>query len=343
MQALVLHAPKDLRHESRAPVVPGPGEVRVEIRAGGICGSDLHYYNHGGTAAIRMVEPMVPGHEVAGVVAECGAGVTGVAVGMRVAINPSMPCGQCKYCIQGLQNHCLDMHFMGSAMRRPHDQGAFRQSLTVPARQVIPVSDGVDFGAAAMAEPLAVCLHAARIAGPLLSKRVLILGAGPIGALMALVARAGGAGDIVVTDLADYPLEVVRATSGATTHNVRNHADALAGYTPDKGWFDLCFEASGSAMALRSALPCMRPGGTVVQLGLGGDFDLPINALITREIRLLGSFRFHEEFSQAVALINRGGIDVSSLISRSMPFGDATAAFELAGQRDKVLKVQIVF
>lgn len=343
MQALVLHAPHDLRTEPCAPVAPGPGQIRVEIRAGGICGSDLHYFNHGGMAAIRLQEPMVLGHEAAGVVAECGAGVTGLKLGQRVAINPSMPCGTCRYCMQGQQNHCLDMHFMGSAMRLPHDQGAFRQSLTIPARQAFPVSDTLDFGAAAMAEPLAVCLHAARIAGALLSKRVLILGAGPIGVLMALVANAAGAAEIVVTDLADYPLQVVAATSGAATHNVRTDPDALTRYSVNKGWFDLCFEASGSAMALRGALPCMRPGGTVVQLGMGGDFDLPVNALITREIRLLGSFRFHEEFAQAVALLDRGGIDVTPLISRSMPLNEAKAAFGIAGQRDKVLKVQIAF
>jgi L-idonate 5-dehydrogenase len=276
MHAIVLQAPGDLRIEKILPVTPRPNEVRIEIKAGGICGSDLHYYNHGGTAAIRLREPMTLGHEVSGVVVERGGEVTGIAVGTRVAVNPSMACGQCRSCVAGLRNHCLDMHFMGSAMRFPHDQGAFRQSLTVPVSQAVPIAEHVSFRNAAMAEPLAVCLHAANIAGSLLSKRVLITGAGPIGALMSLVARAGGASEIVVTDLCDYPLEIVRKGTGATTHNVGTDPDAIMHYNSGKGHFDLCFEASGNAIALRGALPALRPCGKVVQLGMGGEFDLPI-------------------------------------------------------------------
>lgn len=343
MQAVVLHAPKDLRIEERSAVQPDRGQVRIAIKAGGICGSDLHYYNHGGTATIRLRQPMVLGHEIAGVIAEVGEGVTGLTVGTRVAVNPSMACGHCRHCQAGQQNHCTDMHFMGSAMRMPHDQGGFRQSVTVRAEQAVPVTDGTSFEQAAMAEPLAVCLHAAKIAGPLLGKRVLVTGAGPIGALMTLLARLGGAREIVVTDLGAFPLRIAAGCGATRTINVLEESGALAGYAVGKGHFDVCFEASGSQIALQQALPAMVPQGVIVQLGLGGEFTLPINALITREIRLLGSFRFHEEFAEAVDLLGSGQIDVRPLITEVAPFTEATAAFELANQRDGSLKVQLAF
>src|SRR5690349_2761299 len=129
MKAVVIHGAKDLRIEQRDEEPVGPGQVRVAIEAGGICGSDLHYYNHGGFGTVRVREPMILGHEVAGTVKTLGAGVSGFAVGDRVAISPSRPCSHCEYCLRGEQNHCLDMRFYGSAMPMPHIQGAFRQSL----------------------------------------------------------------------------------------------------------------------------------------------------------------------------------------------------------------------
>lgn len=343
MRAVVLHAPQDLRIEERAPQSPGHQEVRVAIKAGGICGSDLHYYNHGGTATIRLREPMVLGHEIAGVIAEIGDGVEGLSVGTRVAVNPSRACGYCQQCQAGRQNHCINMRFMGSAMRFPHDQGGFRQSVTIPAAQAIPLEGNTSLEEAAMAEPLAVCLHAVRIAGPLLGKRILVTGAGPIGGLVTILARYGGAREIVVTDLSTFPLGIANNCGATRVINVRDEPDALANYATGKGHFDLCFEASGSAVALQQALPAMVPQGTVVQLGLGGEFSLPINAIITREVRLLGSFRFHAEFAEAVDLLGSGMIDVKPLITAVLPFEESVKAFELANQRDGALKVQISF
>src|SRR6476619_3797972 len=135
MEALVIHAPGDLRVETIATPETGPGQLLVKVDAGGICGSDLHYFHHGGFGTVRIKEPMVLGHEVAGVIAEAGAQVRGFAVGERIAISPSRPCGRCRYCQEGLQNHCLDMRYYGSAMRTPHVQGAFRQEIVVEPYQ----------------------------------------------------------------------------------------------------------------------------------------------------------------------------------------------------------------
>jgi L-idonate 5-dehydrogenase len=343
MRGVILHAPKDLRVEPIAEVAPGPGQVRVAIQAGGICGSDLHYYNHGGTAAIRLREPMALGHEIAGTIAEVGAGVEVLAPGIRVAVNPSRACGRCAYCQAGIQNQCLDMHFIGSAMRMPHDQGGFRQSLTVEAAQAVPIADALSFGEAAMAEPLAVCLHAARVAGPLIGRRVLITGAGPIGNLLVVSARLGGAREIVVTDLDPFALSIAERVGATTALNLAADPDALAPYAAGKGVFDVHFEASGNQAALCGALAVVRAGGVIVQLGLGGDFALPINAIITKELQIRGSFRFHEEFELAVALMGQGLVDVKPVLTHTIPFERAVEAFETANDRSLAMKVQLVF
>lgn len=190
-QAVVIHAARDLRIEEMPVGEPGPGQVQVQLACGGICGSDLHYYNHGGFGAIRLREPMILGHEVAGHVAALGPDVQGLTVGQLVAVSPSRPCGTCAYCQRGQQNHCLNMRFYGSAMPFPHIQGAFRQALVADASQCAP-ADGLTPGLAAMAEPLAVCLHATRQAGDLVGKSVLVTGCGPIGLLSILCARRAG-------------------------------------------------------------------------------------------------------------------------------------------------------
>ena len=203
MRAIVAHAAKDLRVEEAADPGLGPEDIRVRVAFGGICGSDLHYYNHGGFGAVRLREPMILGHEIAGVVEAVGAEASRVKVGDRVAVSPSVPCNHCRYCLEGLQNQCLDMRFYGSAMRFPHVQGAFRESLVCLESQAHPVADGVTLQEAAMAEPLAVALHATRRAGSLMGRRVLVSGSGPIGALVVSAARRAGAAEIVVTDIAD--------------------------------------------------------------------------------------------------------------------------------------------
>ncbi|MDB5373625.1 MAG: L-idonate 5-dehydrogenase, partial [Belnapia sp.] len=201
MKSIVIHAPKDLRIEEQAEPVPGPGQLRIRVKAGGICGSDLHYYLHGGFGAVRLREPMVLGHEIAGLVDALGEGISGHALGQPVAVNPSLPCGACRHCLAGRPNHCLEMRFYGSAMRMPHVQGGFSDFLVCEAARAVPLPPGMSPELAAFAEPLAVCLHAARQAGPLLGARVLVTGAGPIGNLAIAVARHAGAREVVATDL----------------------------------------------------------------------------------------------------------------------------------------------
>ena len=343
MDALVIHSAGDLRVED----VPTPDvltrQLRVKVRFGGICGSDLHYYQHGGFGTIRVKEPMVLGHEVAGVIEEAGSDTAGFAVGDRIAISPSRPCGVCRFCQQGLQNHCLDMRYFGSAMRTPHVQGAFRREIVVEVAQAFKLADSVSDEEGAMAEPLAVALHAVRRAGPLLGRKVLVTGCGPIGALVVIAARRAGASTIVVTDMGDYPLRSARKVGADRTINMALDPAGLAEFSADKGQFDVLFEASGNERALRGAFDALAPRGIIVQVGLGGEMTLPINAIVAKEFDLRGTFRFHEEFAIGVELLNKGLVDVKPLISATVPYRDAGRAFALAADRTQAMKVLLDF
>jgi L-idonate 5-dehydrogenase len=234
------------------------------------------------------------------------------------------------------------MRFYGSAMPFPHIQGAFRESLVADATQCVP-ADGLSVSEAAMAEPLSVVLHAARQAGALMGKRVLVTGCGPIGLLAVAVAREAGAVEVVATDISNFTLGKAREMGGDTVVNAAETPDGLSGFTSDKGHFDVLFECSGVAVALADAIPAMRPGGTIVQLGLGGDMTLPVQTITAKELSLKGSFRFHQEFRLAVEMMQRKRLDVSPLVTHVMPMTEADAAFRLASDRGQAIKVQLDF
>ena len=343
MDALVIHSAGDLRVEHMPTPTLAPTQLQVRVRFGGICGSDLHYYQYGGFGTVRVTEPMVLGHEIAGAIEAVGAEVRGFAVGDRVAISPSRPCYLCRYCQQGLHNHCLDMRYYGSAMRTPHVQGAFRQRIVVEPAQAHKLSDAVSDAEGAISEPLSVALHAVRRAGPLLGKRVLVTGCGPIGALIVVAARRAGAAHIVVTDIGRYPLRTALKVGADEVINVAEQPQGLARFSVDKGSFDVLFEASGNERALRGAFDVVRPRGIVVQVGLGGEMTLPINAVVAKEFDLRGAFRFHEEFAVAVELLNKGLVDVKPLISATLSYRDSGRAFALAADRSQAMKVLLDF
>ncbi|SIQ90645.1 L-idonate 5-dehydrogenase [Paracoccus thiocyanatus] len=337
-----LHAAHDLRIEPLADPQPQPGAALVRVLRGGICGSDLHYYHDGGFGPVRVRQPIVLGHEAAGVVESAPEG-SGLVAGQLVALSPSRPCGDCDYCRAGQERHCLNMRFSGSAMRLPHEDGFFRNRLYHPLDQCLPLPDGADAQAAAGAEPLAVCLHALGMAPDLSGQRVLITGAGPIGAICTALARLRGAAQIVVTDVQDFTLGIARRMGADRAVNVAEDADALADLAQGKGQIDLVLECSANPHAIAQAITLARPQATMVQIGVGGTLPLPLNLIVAKELRLVGTHRFDREFAQAVAMIGAGQIDLSPMVTQVLPAAQAQRAFDLAGDRAQAVKVQLDF
>ncbi|MDP3335637.1 MAG: L-idonate 5-dehydrogenase, partial [Rhodoferax sp.] len=310
---------------------------------GGICGSDLHYYQDGGFGTVRIKQPMALGHEFSGTVDAVGTRVTAFKPGQRIAISPSRPCGNCRFCQLGQHNQCLNMRFYGSAMPFPHIQGGFSEKLVIDVSQAHPIADHLSLSEAALAEPLSVGLHAIQRAGGVLGKQVLVTGCGSIGSLLIGGLRRAGAARIVAVDIADLPLQCARSMGANETINLLTQADGLDKYKADKGQFDAVFEASGSPAALRTALDVIAPRGVLVMVGLGGDISLPMNQIVAKEIDLRGTLRFHAEFATAVQFLNEGLVNGKPVITSVLPLDRAVEAFELALDKRQSLKVQISF
>jgi L-idonate 5-dehydrogenase len=345
MQACVLHGAHDLRLEQQDDPALAPDEVRIRVRNGGICGSDLHYFHAGRIGDFLIREPLVPGHEFSGEVAEVGRAVTRVRIGDRVAVHPGRSCGRCVRCREGRSNLCQNVFFMGSASKFPHMQGGFRERVCVRESQCYPVTSDIGFDELAFAEPLAVALHAGTRAGNLLGRKVLVTGGGPIGQLLLLVAQHGGASHVALTDIVDAPLDTARRIGADDALNVKSEPESLNDAATRIGGYDVAFEASGTAAGLNAAIDAVHPGGTIVQVGSlpAGPSPLTANRIMAKELALLGSFRFDAMFATSVGCLETRRIDVRPLLTGVMPMQQACAAFELAGDRARSIKVQIAF
>ncbi|MET8245314.1 L-idonate 5-dehydrogenase [Streptomyces sp. NPDC005202] len=340
MLGCVIHGQGDLRVEELPVPVPGPGQALVAVRYGGVCGSDLHYWRHGGVGDFRLREPMVLGHEVVGTIVSYGAGASSPVAGTAVAVHPATPCGACPECAQGRRNVCRDTRYLGSAARFPHVQGAFAAHVVVPAEQLRPLPAGLELRRAVLAEPLAVALHALRRTGEdVAGRHVLVTGAGPIGCLVVAAAKAAGAARVTVTDLIPQALRYASA-AGADTVVRADDAD-------DAGWpseVDVAVEVSGVAAGLDTCLRLVRRGGAVVQLGMlpPGQSPFAGNLVVSREIELRGAFRFDTEFDEALRLLAAEPA-FDDLVSAVVPVRAAESAFALAADRSRSCKVLLDF
>lgn len=302
----VLHAPRDLRIEDRPVPTPGPGQVLVEVGAVGICGSDVHYYEHGRIGPYVMDAPMVLGHESAGVVVEAGAGVNTQRVGELVALEPGVPCRQCRQCLRGRYNLCPDVVFFAT----PPVDGSICRYVAVDAAFAHPVPGGLTAEQAAMAEPVSVGVWAARKVQISAGDQVLVTGAGPIGLLAAQVARAFGAETPTVSDLSEFRLERARALGLRTVR---------AG-TPFDDEFDVLLECSGAARALTAGMAALAPAGRVALVGMGADqvpLDVPL--VQSRELTVTGVFRYANTYPLALSLIGSGAVDVDAVVTHRFP------------------------
>jgi len=343
MLAGVLYGAGDLRLQQVAVPELRPGMVRLRVRRVGICGSDMHYFEHGYCGAFVPSRPFILGHELTADVAAVAADVAAPAIGTRVTVNPARACGFCDYCKAGRGNLCRQTIMLGSGSTTPPTDGAFAEFVTVRADQCHALPPQMDDGLGAMMEPFAVALQAVKRAGSVAGKRVLVTGGGPIGLLVMLTARAFGATPVALSDVVAGRREIARqlgadATLDPAAKDLTQQVGALTG-----DGFDVIFEASGAPPALRQAFDLVRPGGTIVQIGtLGtGDVPLPANQVMVRETQYVGSFRYGDVFGEAIRLAATGRVRLDPLVSEIFPLAELPLAMHRASAKDDVIKVQL--
>jgi L-iditol 2-dehydrogenase len=322
MRAAVLHAPGEIRIEERERPRPGPREVLVQISAVGVCGSDVHYYEHGRIGPFVVDAPLVLGHESAGRVVELGEGASRHAAGARIALEPGVPCGRCRECRAGRYNLCEEVRFFAT----PPVDGAFANFVAIHEDFAFALPDAVSDEAGALMEPLSVGVWACRKAGVSAGDRVLVTGAGPIGLLTMQVALAFGATQVEISDVSEPRLELARRT-GATR--------ALRAGADEPGEADALIECSGHPAALAAGIRALRPAGTAVIVGMGPgeSAEIPLALVQNREIWLTGTFRYANTYPTAIALAASGRVDLEAIITGHYPLEETERALR-AGLED---------
>ena len=311
MKGLVYHGPRELVWEEVSDVQLGPKDVRIKIKAVGICGSDVHGYL-GITG--RRTAPMIMGHEFSGVVDQVGDEVTTVFVGDRVTAQPVQFCGVCEFCVQGLTNLCTDKRFFGVL----DCNGAMAEYLAVSERLIYKLPDSLGYEAGALAEAVAVAYRGVKTAGDLTGKQVLVIGAGTIGLLVLAIVKLRGAEQVFISDLSDERLEVAKSMGADVLLNPEKGdiKQTVLELTGGKG-VDISLEAVGVTPSARQSIELLRTGGHAVWIGNSAKFvEIPMQDVVTREIRVDGTFIYtHEEFGEAVELLGSGALHVEPMIS----------------------------
>jgi len=332
MKALRLHGSGDLRLADEPAPVPGPAEALVRVTAVGICGSDLHWYDESGIGEAVLTRPLVLGHEAAGVI------VDGPRTGQRVALDPQVPCGTCETCVAGRGHLCPQVRFLGHSTT----DGAMRELIAWPAANLVPLPDAIDDAAGAMLEPLGVAIHALRLGRVQPGDTVGVLGCGPIGLLLIQLARASGATTIVATDRLPHRVDAARRL-GAVAALVDGGAErhVLLAATGGRG-VDVAIEIAGQDDAIETAAILARPAGTVVVAGIPAGDHSTIAASIARRkgLDLRFSRRMNRTYPRAIALVEAGLVDVSSVVTHRYGLVEFVEGFRTAARRDG-LKVVI--
>jgi len=337
--AVVAHAKDDLRVEEIPVGTPAADEAVVHIAYGGVCGSDLHYWMHGAAGESILKAPMVLGHEIVGTVVAQAADGSGAAVGARVAVHPATPGGTGARYPEGRPNLSPGCTYLGSAARFPHTEGAFAEYSVLPSRMLRELPESLSLRDAALVEPASVAWHAVSRAGDVRGKKVLVVGSGPIGTLIVAVLKRAGAAEIIATDMFEKPLQIATAV-GATGTLVATDADAIAAVEAD-----VTFESSGSYRGLGSAVRGTVRGGRVVMVGLlpSGEQPALISLAITRELELVGSFRFNDEIDEVIAALADGSLVVDPIVTHEFAASDALEAFATARDSANSGKVLLKF
>jgi L-iditol 2-dehydrogenase len=329
MRVSVLRGVHDVALEERPVPQPGPGEVLVQVGSVGVCGSDVHYYEHGRIGPYVVDSPLVLGHEAGGVVVGVGPGADSFTVGQRVAIEPGVPCRACPQCLAGRYNLCPDVRFFAT----PPIDGAFCEFVVMPAPFVYPVPEEISDDAAGLLEPLSVGVWACRRAQVSPEASVLVTGAGPIGLIAAQTARAYGASEVAVTDVNQHRLRLA-AELGLRPIDVAQAPLADAGFEPD-----VLLECSGNARATWDAVGTVARAGRVVLVGMGGDeVRLPLSYVQDRELVLTGAFRYANTWPVAIRLAASGRVDLDRMVTGHYGLDDVEAALTAAHRDPTVIK-----
>ncbi len=331
MNVLRLHGPQDVRLHQEPMPIPKPDELLVRVTAVGVCGSDLHWFAESGIGDARLNRPLVLGHEFAGVID------SGPRRGQRVAIDPAVPCEQCEFCLEGNPNLCSNMHFAGHGA----DDGALREYIAWPERNCYPIPDTFSDADGVMLEPLGVAIHAIDLGHLKPGMTVGVFGCGPIGLLMVQLARAAGATRVFGTDVLPHRLEAARESGAVALPADGQEAKAILAATNKRG-VDVAFEVAGVNAAVESALAAVKPGGTVVLVGIPSEDSTTFTASIARRkgLTLRMSRRMKRTYPRAIALVENELVDVRSVVTRQFPLAEAAKAFETA-QRREGLKIII--
>jgi L-iditol 2-dehydrogenase len=330
-KAAVLHGVGDLRVEDWPMPVPGPRQVLVEIASVGICGSDVHYYEHGRIGDHIVAAPMVLGHEASGTVVGRGEAATRHELGQRVALEPGVPCGSCRECRTGHYNLCRDVVFFAT----PPVHGALARYVVIHEEFAFALPAHVSNDAGALCEPLSVGLWACRKAGITVGSRVAVAGAGPIGAAVTLVALAAGAAQVVVSDPVGARRD--RLMGIGATAVVDTSSSSLEKEAADS---DVFIECSGSSAAILDGIRSVRPAGAAVLVGMcpAAEVPLPISVVQNREIRLTGTFRYANTYPEAIALIASGRVNLEGLVDARFPLEASEEALTAARRDPSILK-----
>ena len=334
-RAAVLHGPGDVRVEDRAVPEPGAREVLVQIATVGVCGSDVHYYEHGRIGSFVVRQPMVLGHESSGRVVALGPSAAKHAVGDRVALEPGVPCGNCRECRAGRYNLCRDVRFFAT----PPIDGAFTNYVTIHEDFAFALPDSVSDEAGALMEPLSVGVWACQKANVSAGDRVLVTGAGPIGLLAAQCAHAFGATEVTVTDVNPHRLSLAERTGATRTIDVRDVPLEASGVEADA-----LIECSGHPASLDAGIRALRPAGTAVLVGMGPEEEgvVPLALIQHRELWLTGTFRYANTYPTAIALAATGRVNLEAIITGHFPLDEAEAALRAGRDDPTAVKVMVV-
>lgn len=343
MKAAILEKPLHVTvREIDLPSTPGPGEVKIAVKAVGICGSDLHYYLHGQIGPFKVEQPMILGHEAAGQIIAVGEAVTHLKVGDRVAMEPGIPDWTSRAAQMGLYNLDPSVRFWAT----PPVHGCLTPEIIHPANLTFKLPDNVSYPEGAFVEPLAIGIQAATKARILPGQTAIVIGAGTIGMMTALAALAGGIANVIITDIQDEKLKIASKYKGVTAVNVSRQSVSELVKEATGGWgADVVFEASGSQRAFSGIFDLLCPGGCVVLVGMpAGPVEIDVVAAQIKEARIESVFRYANAYPRTIALLASGKIDVQPLISRTFAFEDAVEAFKFAAEtRPDVVKTQIIF